>query len=211
MKRILIVFGFVFLAIPIFAQDTTSVNTPDEQIIVNKKYDEQGNLIQFDSMYVHQWSSTDSTLQFSFPDNGSISGQGFPDVGNFFREFMGDSTMRGQHGFDPFDDDFLKHFQQGAPDSAMMKRFYSYRDSSFFNAPGGDKLNHFPPGFMPDMDELMQKFQQHFRDLQGEKDKMKHHGFQSKEQQDEWQQLMEKHRKEIDAFQKKWNEKFQEE
>ncbi|MCB0540954.1 MAG: hypothetical protein KDE33_25815, partial [Bacteroidetes bacterium] len=71
MKKLgLITIGFVVFSWQLFAQDNKIEKDPDEQIIVNKKYDENGNLIQFDSTYVHQWSS-DSTFQF--PDSEFLS------------------------------------------------------------------------------------------------------------------------------------------
>ncbi len=59
-------------------QEQKQKNKPDEQITVNKKYDENGNLVQYDSTYVHQWSS-DSTLNLPFDQHFNI-GDDFPDA-----------------------------------------------------------------------------------------------------------------------------------
>ncbi len=205
MKKIVFVFtGLLFAAGPVLAQKNKKANTPDEQITVNKKYDDQGNLIQFDSTYVHTWSS-DSTMQFSFPDNDFFSGNGFPDMGKFLQNFMNDSTAHFQHGFNPFgDDDFFNHFNGSFPDS-MMQNFSFHRDSMFFDFPIDSLRNHMPPDFRPNFDELMQGLGTRpgtapnpFFDMPS--------GTQTPEQQKEWQQLMEKHRQEIENIKKKWEE-----
>lgn len=199
-KIVFIVTGLVFFAGFVFAQDTTKMNNPDEQIIVNKKYDEQGNLIQFDSTYVHQWSysSSDSTGQFVFPDDEFFGG--FPDMEKILQEFMGGHNM--PHGSSPFDDEFFEHFKHNSPDSAMNRQFFSHRDTSFFNFPN-DSLNNFPKGF-PDMEELMQGIQKQFNNLP---DNFGMPQFQSEEQQKEWEELMKKHQQEMEEFQKKWGTK----
>ncbi|MCY1721912.1 hypothetical protein OU798_16275 [Prolixibacteraceae bacterium Z1-6] len=157
-KIILMITGLVFFTIQVFAQDTNKDNNPDEQIIVNKQYDENGNLIQYDSTYVHQWSSSDSTFQFLFPDDPFFSKQGFPDIEQFFEDFQGDSVW----GF--------------MPD-------------------------------IPDINEMLQRFQNQLQvdpDSIFNRRSLKFHSF---EQQKEWQQLMEKHRKEMEDFKKKWDHK----
>lgn len=61
----------------IYSQNQQPDDT-DEKIIVNKEYDENGNLIKYDSTYIHQWSS-DSTINLSF--------------GNGFSALMRDSMI----------------------------------------------------------------------------------------------------------------------
>lgn len=201
MKKILFIAAvLIFFAGQIFAQDTI----PEEQIIVNKKYDKQGNLIQYDSTYVHQWSFTgDSTIQLAFPDDNFLSGDEFLDMEKFFREFMKGNNIPGGK-FTPFDDDFFKHFDSVTPDSTMNGQFFAHRDTSFFCIPG-DSLNSMPHGFMPDTDEIMQEIHEHFKNLP--------HNiaprFKSEEQQKEWEQLMEKQRQEMEEFREKWEKKGQ--
>jgi len=154
-KIIFLISGLVIFTSQVFAQDTNKENDPDEQTIVNKEYDENGNLIQYDSTYVHHWSSADSTSKFSFPGDAFFSGQGFPDIEEFFKDFHGGSEL----------------------------------------------------GLMPDMDKMLQHFQQQFL---ADPDSLFNKGLpykQSPEQQKEWQQLMEKQQQEVDAFRKKWAEK----
>src|SRR5690606_3566963 len=94
---------------------------PDEKSIVNKEYDENGNLIQYDSTSVRSWSS-DST--FTFPlDGTSPFSNGFPGMDEIFRDFFSDSTQF-RYNFpenflhSPFhDDEFFKQFGQAFPDS----------------------------------------------------------------------------------------------
>ncbi len=68
-----------------YAQDKNDNSEPDERIEVNKEYDEQGNLIRYDSIY--SYSSTNSTIDRRhldsifkgfFPnDNSSFFGNSF--------------------------------------------------------------------------------------------------------------------------------------
>lgn len=194
----------IFTSVQVKAQDQKKNENPDEQITVNKKYDENGNLVQFDSTYVHRWSS-DSTIQFSFPDHDFFSGNDFPDINQFLQDFMSDSTFNFQHGFAPFNhDEFLKQFGQVFPDS-MMQNFSFHHDSTYFDFPM-DSLKNLPPGFMPDFDELMQGLHEHLGSMPNTFYDMSPK-FKSPEQQKEWKQLMEKHQKEMEEFRKKWEQK----
>lgn len=211
MKKLgLLSIGTVLVFGPLFAQDIEKEKTPDEQIIVNKKYDENGNLIQYDSTYVHQWSS-DSTFQFSFPDDDFFAGKEFPDLSEFFQHFMGDSAWEGFHqipdhfGQLPFnDEEFFKQFGGRFNDSTMMGFIPFGPDSAihhfYFNNPG-----NVPPGFgLYDFEDLEKR-------LNEELEKFRSHNFQmpqfnNREQEQEWQELMKKHRQEIEELKKKWEE-----
>src|SRR5690606_22322003 len=72
-----------------FAQQQKS---PDEQIIVNKKFDDQGNLIEYDSMFIHQWSM-DTTFHFGFPGDSLSFQYNFPGIEHFMKEFWRDSLF----------------------------------------------------------------------------------------------------------------------
>ena len=69
---------------------------PEEKSIVNKEFDENGNLIKYDSTFVWSWSG-DSAFQFEFPENDF----NFPDFGEMFSdsvfshhfEFFSDSSF----------------------------------------------------------------------------------------------------------------------
>lgn len=203
-KIVFIVTGLLFLTGQMFAQEKKKEKEPDEQITVNKKYDENGNLIQFDSTYVHTWSS-DSTMHFEFPDDHFFSGKDFPDIDQFFQEFMNDSTSGFHHGFSPFDhDEFFSQFGEVFPDS-LMQNFSFHQDSLYFDFPM-DSLKNLPPEFMPDMDELMQGLHEHLGNIDDSFFDMPPK-LQSPKQQKEWNQLMEKHQKEMEEFRKKWEQK----
>lgn len=182
-----------FLIITLF----TSVNcwaqkkTPEEKSIVNKEYDENGNLIQYDSTYVRQWNS-DSTFNFSFADS-LFSGREFPD---FFGELHNDSIFKhfgfqNEPFFNPFgDDNPFRHFDFGFPG------FPFELDSTFSFGDG----NRHPFNFnLKEFEDLQKKLLQQFS----------HHNFvipefKSPEQKEEWEKLIEKQQKEKEELLKKW-------
>lgn len=203
----LILTAFVITVLQANGQKQNKKQTPDEQITVNKKYDDNGNLIQFDSTYVHHWSS-DSTMPFPFSDNQFFAGKDFPDIDQFLKDFMNDSIAGMHHGISPFDkNEFLKKFGEAFPDS-IMQNFTFRHDSTDFDFPL-DSLKNMPPGFMPDLDELMQGLKEHLGNIQQPFSDLPPK-FRSPEEQKEWQQLMEKQRKEMEQFKKKWNQKNKE-
>ncbi len=200
MKRLVLT---VFLCISgvqvLFAQDLSDKNNPDEQIIVNKEYDENGNLTQYDSTYVQQWSS-DSTIVFPFNDHFVFNG----DIQNFMNKIFGDSTIAGfgiapDFSFSPFnDEDFINPFNFSFPDSLMLRNFQFDYDSLLnrnfsFHQP-------FPHHFdFPDLDEIHKQMQEHLKQFGYQTPDLK-----SKEQQEEWEQLMQKQQKEKEELLKKW-------
>lgn len=118
-------------------------NLPQEKVTVNKEYDENGNIVSFDSSYVYSWSS--DTTMAGFPGDIDFS-EIFNWKGSFFDN---DSAFVG----DPFGgfnnqefESFFNHFSQMFPDS-LNSDMYSYRNDSivrFF----GDSTNvfHFKKG-----------------------------------------------------------------
>ena len=126
------------------------------KIEVNKKYDENGNLIQYDSTYY--WSSSDT-----FPDslfNGDIDSF---DPGRFFSDhpFFGDDFFNFTF---PGDSSFFDRSEAGED---LFKRFFSDRslndrsvpDSSLFSIP---RIGQFPD------DEFFRYFEEmekHFHSL----------------------------------------------
>lgn len=90
-------------------------NTPKEDIKVNREYDENGNLIRFDSVYSYNWSS-DTTLLKSFSPEDLSKQFGDP------FGFISDSTFHGNSFFDEFDQMFALPYS-GKQDSLMMKKF----------------------------------------------------------------------------------------
>ena len=91
---------------------------PDEKITVNKEYDENGNLISYDSTYVNSWSSDSSMV---FPYNGEeffSFRSGFPNIDKFMQQFFGDIPFN-----DPFiekNDDLTKNFRKRSKDSTWF-------------------------------------------------------------------------------------------
>lgn len=198
---VVLIMTFPFAAEPIFAQ----TENPDEQSIVNKKYDENGNLIQYDSTYIHQWSS-DST--FNFPLDGNLDfGEGFADMNSLLQEFFGDSVNSGiginhHFQFPPFDDeDFLNQFPPSLHDSLFNGHSPLKNDSlmSHYFGLKGNLPNEFQ---VPDMEE----FRKHIME-QLDKNKLNFPEFKSPEQQDEWEKLVKKHQAEKEELMKKWEEK----
>lgn len=179
------------------AQIWAQKNTPQEKSIVNKEYDENGNLIQYDSTYVWQWNS-DSTMNFSFDDNFAF-GKEFPAM---FGVFFNDSIFEqfgflNDHQFPSFnDDDFFRQFQHSFPDSAFFKDFTFEQDSNFNFQFGPQFHGNFD---FQELEELQKQLQEQF----------KQHSFSvpdvnTPEQQEEWEELMKKQQKEKDELMKKW-------
>ncbi len=67
MKKLILFMVVLFAGILVFAQEKPKSKGPDQQISVNKQYDEKGNLIQYDSSIVRSWSS-DTTLNMADMD-----------------------------------------------------------------------------------------------------------------------------------------------
>ncbi len=194
MKKIATLLVILFCAAaPIWAQK----NTPQEKSIVNKEYDENGNLIQYDSTFVWQWNS-DSTMNFSFDDNFAF-GKEFPGM---FGEFFGDSIFEpfgflNDHQFQTFnDEDFFRNFQHSFPDSAFIQGFPFESDSIT-----GFDFGHQSPGHFdfPDLEELQKQMFEKFNHQN-----LVHPKFISPGQQEEWDELIRKQQKEKEEFLKKW-------
>ncbi len=88
-------------------KENDNKNMPEEKVVVNKKYDKKGNLIEFDSTYTSYYSNfkgdtigLDTTMQ----DFGLFFNHHFPSISS--HAFMNmDSTI--MPGF--FHDDFFEH------------------------------------------------------------------------------------------------------
>lgn len=114
---------------------------PKEDIEVIREYDENGNLIKFDSLYTYSWSGGDTTMLKSF------SPKDFPDVfGNNFG-FFPDSTFKGHSFFDEFDQLFAQPFN-GVRDSMLMKQFEQFHNFKNFDFPNDSIALNFN---MPDI------------------------------------------------------------
>lgn len=165
--------------------------TPEEKSIVNKEFDENGNLLKYDSTYVWQWNS-DSTMSFSFGDDWAF-GQKFPDM---FGEFFNDSIFEkyglfNNPSFQPFgNDDFFGQFGHTFPG-------FPFENDSVFRY-------HFGQPFQDDFglkefEELQKQMQRYFN----QRNNMLP-DFSTPEQRREWEELLQKQQKEKEELLKKW-------
>ncbi|XMO85548.1 hypothetical protein AAFN75_12195 [Algibacter sp. AS12] len=103
---------------------------PDENITVNKEYDENGNLTRYDSIYSYSYSSNEKvndSLKMEFQKHFN-SHSFFND--SFFNDFFGrDSDSKQFHSENFFHDGFMNHNQQI---EHMMRRMDSIQQL-FFN------------------------------------------------------------------------------
>ncbi len=192
MKTLICFFVATILSV---GQMLAQTNPPDEKSIVNKKYDENGNLIQYDSTHVQSWSS-DST--FTLPLDGTTPfGSGFPGMDQLFQNFFSDSSQF-RYNFpenflhSPFqDDEFFKQFGLTLPDSLFMGIKPHNSDSLLRHRFGiNDQLPH---GYdFRDWQDFQKEFQ-----------KLTYPKFKTPEQQKEWEKLLERHQKEKNDFLKK--------
>jgi len=90
-------------------------NSPKEDVRVNREYDEQSNLIKFDSVYSYSWSSDTTLLK-------SLSPEDFANTFDQHFDFLSDSTFNGKSFFDDFDQFFTQPFGK-SQDSLLMKEF----------------------------------------------------------------------------------------
>ena len=166
-------------------------NTPDEQTIVNKEYDEDGNLIAFDSTYIHKWSDT----TFNFHGNDFFAGN-FEDLENYMKEFMDNFEVPNHFSFPQFDnEEFFKHFEHSFPDSVFMHDFNFEPDSMLLQ-------HNFA---IPDLKDLQKQMEEHFKDF-----KLPEPPYGKEltdEQEKELKELMKKHQKEMEELKKKWKKK----
>lgn len=194
MKKLGLLFIILTGIITYAKAQVTPGTIPDEQIIVNREYDENGNLTGYDSTYIHKWSG-DTTFNFHFDDK-LLFGEGFPDMEEFMNNFFNDSTRKNfsfPHHLhsSPFDDEFFNNFTFPLQDSLFMKKF------NFEN----DSIHPFNQNFVfPDLNLLEEELKEHFKGYP-------FNDFQSPEQKKEWEELMKKHQKEMEEFRKKWKEK----
>jgi len=193
MNKLGIIFIVLVYVHPFVGAQVTPDTIPEEQIIVNKEYDENGNLTGYDSTYIHSWSG-DTTLSFDFDDR-MFFGEGIPDMDNIMKEFFNDSTRKNftfphQLHSSPFNDQIFNDFEFSTQDSLFMRKFN-------FNS---DSIYPFDQNFVfPDLNLLEKELKEHFNAHPLEE-------FQSPQQKKEWEELMKKHRKEMEEFREKWKE-----
>lgn len=215
MKGILAFSAAILFIHAAYGQTGTAPQKPDEQITVNKEFDEQGNLLRYDSIYSFRWHS-DTAI--TFPEFGV-----WQDMFSHspLREYFSDSLLQNL----PFFRDFAPHFfdHDSLPghlpfhadpfinDSSFLRRFFFEFDTTLFSGP--DSSFYFPPGFnLPDMkslNDLLKEFGENqdaapfspyfYRPVPPGAGR-----FPDLEQQKEWDALIERHRREMEELYKKW-------
>lgn len=121
MKKTVSFLILLFAVNYLVAQEVETGRLPNEQSRVNKEYDENGNLIRFDSTYVKSWSS-DSTINMM--DFESIQKELKDLMGSNFNGFFSDSTSTGNDPFRNLQKEFFEHHQD------FMNGFSFGNDSS---------------------------------------------------------------------------------
>lgn len=101
--------------------DTVSSNQPKIDIHVNKKYDEKGNIVGYDSTYSYSSKDSSGSGMSSFHSFSFQQSEVMDD--KEFKKFFSDSMMMPG---DPFKDDFFRNFD--FPSSSMQEMRH-YMDS----------------------------------------------------------------------------------
>jgi len=172
-------------------------NSPKEDIRVSREYDENGNLIKFDSVYTYSWSG-DTTLMESLPED-------FPFNFDQHFGFSPDSTYFGHSFFDDFDQLFSQPFL-GKRDSLMMKKF---------------DLNHHFRNFGMNPDSLAMKlkdFEEYYKNFNennsiSPKIPLQSRHFSQPKSMDDMMKMLQQHMQKMEEYQRnlfKENPKWQE-
>jgi hypothetical protein len=138
--RRLVIYSFLLLVFQMVAlaqESPATKNLPKEDIRVNKEFDENGNLIKFDSTYVYQWSSDSLFANQMIPE-------GFKHFFDDKFSLFNDSTFFDDSFFGDFDDLFFNPFDMQR-DSVMKKKFGQDPFRSFHFK--SDSIQAYPKGF----------------------------------------------------------------
>lgn len=233
MNKLSLLMALLFAATAAIAQTKNEPSQqPEEEIIVNKEYDDEGNLIRYDSTRTYRYYSDPSFDSFNFEGFEDMFSESSPLEQLFERLFGNDSLSSDMPGFDWFPQHFfgsdsVSPFLFGFPDTSMMRNFtfkldttftrnFSFQmDSTFFIGP--DSSFMLPPGFiMPDQksfDEFLRKFEDTFGERDPFSDFLKRRDpadfdrFFDPEHRKEWDELMERHQREMEEMYRKWDRK----
>ena len=217
MKKVIVFMMLVFLAATnLPAQDQKQNNLPHEQITVNKKFNEKGELTGYDSTAIFTWK-TDTTFSIAFPFDSLPFNRRFHGIEQFMNEFFNDSafgnTFPGSHPFtfgfrvSPFESQPHTKIIPSIPDSLFRDNFPFRFDSLLFNfdfVPSKPYTDEFSHKFMEDFEERMNRY---FFDNKSTIFPQ----FKTEEQRKEWEQLMEKHRRERESLRQQWQEQKKQE
>jgi hypothetical protein len=193
---------FVIMAVCdiVYSQpDSIKKQLPQEKVTVNKEYDENGNLISFDSTYFYS-SSGDTTLR-RFPDDIDFS-DFFDWKGNFFfnDSALIDDPLEGFHFNNHEFEKFYKHFSELFSDSVDHDLF-SYRNDSIFKFHrDSTQAFHFRN------DEFMQEFEKQLNDSMFMQFSDPDFFFDRDSIWQKHQKLLEQHMQELEDIRKKYHE-----
>lgn len=152
MKRLVCLFILSLTATWTFAQKDTANTTPQSQIKVNKEYDENGNLIRYDSSYVSTWSSDSS---YTGMDMDSLQEQMKFFFGDGFDSFFNDSSLFDHGSFEDLHEKFFKHHQKFLDQFGMMDM------DSLMNSMPGVKHD------FSDFDQMRKEMEDQFKKFYG--------------------------------------------
>ena len=199
--------------------------------MINKEYDEDGNLVRYDSTRTYRFYSDPSIDSFNFGEFEELFGESSPMMQLLQGMFGNDSLFAGMPGFEGFPSQFFGSdstmpFMFGFPDTAMVKNFSFKLDTTFTrNFPfrmdsamfiGPDSSFMLPPGFiMPHMqglEEFMQQFGDEFgsddpfSDFLKRRDPADYERFFDPEHSQEWEELIERHQREMEEMYRQWDQ-----
>ena len=181
MKKFMIMLLFCTVGLlQLYAQEPKQKNNPDKQITVNKKYDENGNLVQYDSTYVQQWSS-DSTLNFPFSTD-NFGFENLPEMLDYsaVNSILQQLGIADNFNFTPLnDEDFFEQFNGAFPDSLLKDHFRFQNDSTDQFNDSQTQIQNFlnDPNFGKWQKQLQEQFN-YFNQLMPQ--------FKNEEQRKEW-------------------------
>ncbi|GAA4806533.1 hypothetical protein [Litoribaculum gwangyangense] len=131
-------------------KDNPNKIKPDENIQVNKEYDEQGNLIKYDSIYSYSYSSSSKL-------NDSIKMQFQRHFKNhsFFNDAFFDNFFKNDSLIDPFDQRnfFFDGFINQDDDIKNMMRRMDSIQQMFFNLQTGPMIPAEPEKIKPNTEK----------------------------------------------------------
>ena len=193
MKRLIILLSLIFVGfIIIVAQNPKTnkaknpkpgKNQPKEDIRVNREYDENGNLIKFDSIYSYRYSSDSDSMNFDFKD--------FPDSFGMNFNMFNDSAFNQSFfkDFDPFFGSF------GQNQDSLMEKFSNMHHFHFRHDSTGQS-------FM-DLDDFFNQFQEFKNDSNSSMQPFINEFNFSPKRMDEMMKIMEKHMQELQSHHEK--------
>ena len=215
MNRFILLMAVVFTASAAIAQTASEPSPkPEEEIIINKEYDEDGNLVRYDSTRTYRFYSDPSIESLNLGELEELFGESSPLMQLFQGMFANDSLFAGMPGFEGFPDTAMVKNFSFKLDSTFTRNFPFRMDSAMFIGP--DSSFMLPPGFiMPNMqglEELMKQFGDEFgsddpfSDFLKRRDPADYERFFDPEHRQEWEELIERHQREMEEMYRQWDQ-----